>query len=167
MIGKYYTARGTEEGCFVLQRRRFEALPALLAAPGHRRHPHAVPGAALDQLTCSVCGRGFNGRNRRQDLERHVLTHTGVKPFQCPHCPHRTNRIGNLKTHVFTVHRDLASRGRRGADGLGPALGPSGPALAPPSGPPHAPNVLAGHALAAPAMSEGERNTLNLAGAPR
>ncbi|XP_063595648.1 zinc finger protein 513-like [Penaeus indicus] len=145
------------------QRRRFEAaLPALLAAPGSRRLPHAVPGAALDQLACSVCGRAFNGRNRRQDLERHVLTHTGVKPFQCPHCPHRTNRIGNLKTHVFTVHRDLATRGRRPVDGLGPALAPpSGPVLAPPAGPPHAHNALgAGHVLAAPAMPEGEMNTL-------
>ncbi|KAK8749289.1 hypothetical protein OTU49_015774, partial [Cherax quadricarinatus] len=92
--------------------RRFEvglATALLTVSAGSAAHTlssmaQGVPG---DQLACSVCGRGFHGRNRRQDLERHVLTHTGEKPYQCPHCPHRTNRIGNLKTHIFTIHRDL------------------------------------------------------------
>ncbi|XP_045103685.1 zinc finger and BTB domain-containing protein 7B-like isoform X10 [Portunus trituberculatus] len=90
--------------------------------PGGRRHEAGLAAAAAmltargssscsfpspDQLHCGVCGRRFHGRNRRQDLERHMRTHTGEKPYQCPHCPHRTNRTGNLKTHMYTVHRDL------------------------------------------------------------
>ncbi|XP_050728473.1 broad-complex core protein isoforms 1/2/3/4/5-like isoform X14 [Eriocheir sinensis] len=77
-----------------------------------------------EQLLCGVCGRSFHGRNRRQDLERHMLTHTGEKPYQCPHCPHRTNRNGNLKTHLFTVHRDLlqAPRPPFDKDALPPPL---------------------------------------------
>lgn len=102
----------TEEGCFVLQGRRFEVgLPTALLTVSAGSTAHTLPSGAQgipgDQLACSVCGRGFHGRNRRQDLERHMLTHTGEKPYQCPHCPHRTNRIGNLKTHVFAIHRDL------------------------------------------------------------
>ncbi|XP_064080274.1 longitudinals lacking protein, isoforms H/M/V-like isoform X8 [Macrobrachium nipponense] len=107
-------------------RRRFEmGLPALLASSfvgsAHRLHgrpSHSSSsssggggggGGGHDALTCRVCSRNFSGRNRRQDLERHLLTHTGEKPFCCPHCPHRSNRIGNLRTHVFTVHRDIVA----------------------------------------------------------
>ncbi|XP_042224512.1 longitudinals lacking protein, isoforms H/M/V-like isoform X9 [Homarus americanus] len=94
--------------------RRFEAgLPTALLAVSAGSAAHTLSSGAQgvpgDLLSCSVCGRGFHGRNRRQDLERHMLTHTGEKPYRCPHCPHRTNRIGNLKTHMFTIHRDLVT----------------------------------------------------------
>lgn len=55
-------------------------------------------------LSCSVCGKGFSGRSRKQGLMRHMRTHTGEKPYACPHCPHRANMRHNLRTHIFAVH---------------------------------------------------------------
>lgn len=61
----------------------------LLAQP--RKHP------------CPQCTRIFSSI---RDLDRHFLTHTGEKPYECPHCPHRANRKGNLKTHIRALHPD-------------------------------------------------------------
>ncbi|XP_042890864.1 zinc finger protein 513-like [Penaeus japonicus] len=35
-------------------------------------------------------------------MELHVATHTGEKPFACPHCPFRAVHSANLKTHIRT-----------------------------------------------------------------
>lgn len=56
------------------------------------------------ELTCSICNKRFHGRNSKSNLDRHMQIHTGVKPFQCPLCPHRANRKGNLKTHIEARH---------------------------------------------------------------
>lgn len=56
---------------------------------------------------CSLCGKAFGGRNRRQILERHLATHTGIKPYACPHCPKRSSRQDTLKVHINRVHRKL------------------------------------------------------------
>lgn len=61
-------------------------------------------------LVCPVCGKSFGGRNRRQILERHIATHTGHKPYPCPHCPFRSSRQDTLKIHVARMHRDLLPR---------------------------------------------------------
>ena len=53
---------------------------------------------------CPVCSRRFPCR---RDLDRHILVHTGERPFQCPHCSHRSNRKGNLKQHILNVHRNI------------------------------------------------------------
>lgn len=53
------------------------------------------------QHSCTVCGRQFS---TSRDLGRHHMTHTGEKPFQCPYCPHKANRKGNLKFHIIAVH---------------------------------------------------------------
>ncbi|KAK3881037.1 hypothetical protein Pcinc_014494 [Petrolisthes cinctipes] len=65
--------------------------PRQMLAVG-RRHP------------CTQCTRSFSSL---RDLGRHYLTHTGEKPYQCPHCPHRANRKGNLKTHIRALHPDI------------------------------------------------------------
>ncbi|XP_066964699.1 protein bric-a-brac 1-like isoform X8 [Macrobrachium rosenbergii] len=61
-------------------------------------------GQAWKELTCTVCNKTFHGRNSKSNMERHMQIHTGVKPFQCPLCPHRANRKGNLKTHIEARH---------------------------------------------------------------
>ncbi|XP_062547781.1 uncharacterized protein LOC134213148 [Armigeres subalbatus] len=40
-------------------------------------------------------------------LRRHLLVHSGKKPFQCPHCEYSCNNIENLRKHVIStsIHR--------------------------------------------------------------
>ncbi|XP_066964653.1 protein tramtrack, beta isoform-like isoform X2 [Macrobrachium rosenbergii] len=55
-------------------------------------------------LTCLECGREFHGLNKKFLLTRHMVTHTGEKPYQCPLCPYRANVSSNLTRHLRTVH---------------------------------------------------------------
>lgn len=69
-------------------------------------HP-SVSGSSEESatgITCPICPRSFSGRNKKQNLEYHIMTHTGAKPFRCPHCSHRSNRMSNLKLHISTQH---------------------------------------------------------------
>ncbi|KAG7167375.1 Zinc finger protein 100-like 2, partial [Homarus americanus] len=52
---------------------------------------------------CPSCPKAFV---LGTDLKRHLLVHTGEKPFKCPYCPHRANRKGNMVVHVLNIHGD-------------------------------------------------------------
>ncbi|KAE8747843.1 hypothetical protein FOCC_FOCC005455 [Frankliniella occidentalis] len=55
-----------------------------------------------DQVRCEACGRLYN---HRASYYCHRKYECGKEPqFQCPYCPQRSKRIGNLKKHVLTVH---------------------------------------------------------------
>lgn len=53
---------------------------------------------------CPLCPKGFRSK---LDMERHLRTHTGEKPFKCPYCPHRSATKGNLKAHMRHIHMDI------------------------------------------------------------
>ncbi|XP_060590043.1 zinc finger protein ZIC 3-like isoform X8 [Ruditapes philippinarum] len=47
------------------------------------------------------CGRLFKSK---QKVQRHLLTHTGEKPFGCRFCDYRTARKDQVKVHEYSKH---------------------------------------------------------------
>ncbi|XP_018006761.1 broad-complex core protein isoforms 1/2/3/4/5 isoform X3 [Hyalella azteca] len=79
------------------------------------RLPHLMPEARLTvprpsatvcPLQCPACGKLFEGRNKKQNLKHHYMTHTGERRYACPFCGHRTAHKWHLKTHVMRRHPD-------------------------------------------------------------
>ncbi|XP_037795354.1 gastrula zinc finger protein xLCGF3.1-like [Penaeus monodon] len=65
--------------------------------------------ACLDaERRCRVCGKQFQpSPSWKQKLTRHLMTHSGEKPFYCPQCPHRCARKDSLKLHIARMHGSL------------------------------------------------------------
>ncbi|KAG0723707.1 Zinc finger protein 536 [Chionoecetes opilio] len=83
-----------------------QASPLPLEVDGSMLAPHAMQLAirAPIRFFCPLCPKGFRSK---LDMERHVRTHTGEKPFKCPYCPHRSATKGNLKSHLYHMHRNI------------------------------------------------------------
>jgi len=54
--------------------------------------------------TCSTCFKWFKYLS---DFKRHLVVHTGEKPFECPACPYRVGQYHNLKKHMHRMHPDM------------------------------------------------------------
>ncbi|XP_050694211.1 broad-complex core protein isoforms 1/2/3/4/5-like isoform X2 [Eriocheir sinensis] len=80
-------------------------------------------------IRCAFCGKGFLHNSTYQ---RHVVTHTGERPFTCSHCPYATTRKYHLKIHLLKNHRALISTTEAGG-GEGGGGGGGGPAAAAPT----------------------------------
>lgn len=59
--------------------------------------PLSVVGSSAGN--CLIC-QGFFLR-----LERHMLTHTDDRPFECKECPDRFKQRGHLVRHIASKHR--------------------------------------------------------------
>lgn len=59
----------------------------------------------LSALVCPICQKSVQGRNRRQNMENHMLIHTGVRPHKCPLCAYSSTQLGNLRRHMRNVHK--------------------------------------------------------------
>ena len=61
------------------------------------------PGVAgKKQHVCIACGKVLQSK---RDLERHLLTHSGIKPFQCETCKKQFTLKGDLTRHM-RIHKD-------------------------------------------------------------
>ncbi|GAU94745.1 hypothetical protein RvY_06468-2 [Ramazzottius varieornatus] len=58
-------------------------------------------GKATRRYQCDACGRLLSTST---SLERHMLTHTGQRPFPCPLCPICFTTNGNLLRHMKSCH---------------------------------------------------------------
>ncbi|GBP34237.1 Ras-responsive element-binding protein 1 [Eumeta japonica] len=56
---------------------------------------------APNRVSCQYCNRKFPWSS---SLRRHVLTHTGQKPFKCPHCPLLFTTKSNCDRHLLRKH---------------------------------------------------------------
>ncbi|XP_045609049.2 zinc finger and BTB domain-containing protein 18 isoform X4 [Procambarus clarkii] len=56
------------------------------------------------QYECVFCGRLFNHRGT---LTRHVMIHTGEKPFLCQYCNFKTSRKSTLNYHMHSLHASV------------------------------------------------------------
>jgi uncharacterized Zn-finger protein len=53
---------------------------------------------------CPFCPKILDFKSH---LDRHLLKHTGERPFPCKYCNRSFSQKGNLKTHVQKMHNDM------------------------------------------------------------
>lgn len=57
---------------------------------------------ATGQFRCPVCSKDFISRAM---TARHILTHTGQKPFACTECTYACNQKPHLISHYKRIHK--------------------------------------------------------------
>nr|CAD7407068.1 unnamed protein product [Timema cristinae] len=68
--------------------------------PGTEKKKSAY-SLAPNRVACPYCLRKFPWSS---SLRRHVLTHTGQKPYKCPHCPLLFTTKSNCDRHLLRKH---------------------------------------------------------------
>lgn len=80
--------------------------------------------AALNRYVCQWCGRNFD---RISNLKRHVLLHSGIKPFKCLYCSYRATQKANVVQHLASRHREEMRALLHNNINVNDILVPSGP----------------------------------------
>ena len=62
----------------------------------HHESPNMCVAANQMDLFCSICNRGFLNK---QNMKRHMQTHSGVKPHQCTYSNLSFLRLSHLQRH--------------------------------------------------------------------
>ena len=125
-------AGGGQEGVNDARRHPCPLCPAKLSSPHHyRRHMQAHQrNQEAGPFVCSHCGKAFEGRRKylvhlrhhdpnakkfrcpqcdlgfvqKEFLRRHLLTHSGERPFQCSLCPSTFRQMIHLRQHQRRKH---------------------------------------------------------------
>ncbi|RZF39472.1 hypothetical protein LSTR_LSTR000993 [Laodelphax striatellus] len=75
---------------------------------GHMRTHRMCNLNDCNEYACPQCGNSYR---RRGDMMRHLRYECGraVPKYQCPHCPHTSKRMTNLRVHISAAHPHIAS----------------------------------------------------------
>ncbi|XP_076060169.1 uncharacterized protein LOC143036552 isoform X2 [Oratosquilla oratoria] len=76
-------------------------VPLEMRGVGGEASQQEQPMGPPSGLRCPICGRSSS---RRDNLERHLRSHTGEKPHQCPWCPYKSLYKYCLKKHMKIKH---------------------------------------------------------------
>lgn len=68
------------------------------------KHRKTVGSGDTPTCACPVCGKLFK---QNWLVARHMLIHTGEKPFKCQACEYSSARKEHLMRHMICRHREL------------------------------------------------------------
>ena len=65
---------------------------------------HSINNETEEILKCEICQKEFGSR---QFLNKHMITHTGLKPYKCKHCGQGFSDSSNRLNHEKAVHKGI------------------------------------------------------------
>jgi len=65
------------------------------------------PSASNDPVICLICNKVFDrtlDQSWSQKFRRHMLSHSGAKPYECYFCGYKSSRKDSVKRHIRLRH---------------------------------------------------------------
>ena len=88
------------------------------------QHMKGCDGGGLTRYVCQWCERSFD---RLSNLKRHLLLHSGIKPFKCLYCNYHATQKANVVQHLACKHKNEMHALLQNNINVNDILVPSGP----------------------------------------